>query len=167
MCVTVKGSGIIVCTVPLCCVLAFPNICRCGGLTDLQSWQRLKAHVALIPMKSCFFFPWRYSTAIPGEKIAKIFRVDCLCHTIFLLKVSLQRRYDDLLPVQLNECFIDGRMKKKWGPAWSLLYNKVLKNCFQLLKFKYISCLTVPSILSYRKCNTVQLSYFLTAHFIM
>ncbi len=59
-----------------------------------------------------------------GEKIAKIFRVDCLSTAIFLLNASPPplsksteeerwRRNDDLLLVLLYECFIDGRMKKR------------------------------------------------------
>lgn len=72
-------------------------------------------------MFSLFFFK---DVQPIGEKIAKIFRVDCLRTAIFLLKVSPPplsksteeerwRRNDDLLLVLLYECFIDGRMKKR------------------------------------------------------
>lgn len=59
-----------------------------------------------------------------GEKIAKIFRVDCLCAAILLLKFSpplsekhregeMEEKNYDLLLVLLYECFIDGRMKMR------------------------------------------------------
>lgn len=79
-----------------------------------RSPQGLTILVIPAEMKSCLFFK---DIQPKGEKITKLFRVDCPSTAIFLLKVFLLllgktteeerwRRNDDLLLVLLYECFI-------------------------------------------------------------
>lgn len=103
------------------------------------------------------------------EKIVKIFWVDCLCSTVFLLKDFPQRRRDG--GEMMMSCWCSW-MNVLWVVGWKSdealpglgAYNTLLKYCFLPGEFVLISTLSLANTLIYSECNTPQVS-FAAAHF--
>lgn len=84
--------------------------------------QRTSADVTSIEIEKFFFFSRKFSPYVAGENCEDILSWLPLQYCISAERLSSEeerwRRNDDVLLVQLNECFMGGRMKKWWGPAW-------------------------------------------------